>query len=42
MEGKLIAARRKYEEAARLAKKVGFKEGVRNAEMGVKRVTGEI
>ena len=37
MEGKIGEAKRKYEEAAQLAKKVGFAEGVTNARAGVKR-----
>ncbi|KAI4654236.1 uncharacterized protein J4E78_007281 [Alternaria triticimaculans] len=37
MEGKIGEARRKYEEAAGLAKKIGFGEGVAEARAGVKR-----
>ncbi|KAI4677315.1 uncharacterized protein J4E88_007123 [Alternaria novae-zelandiae] len=37
MEGRIGEAKRKYEEAAQLAKKVGFAEGVTNARAGVKR-----
>lgn len=38
MEGKTAEARRQYEEAAALAKKMGFTEGVANARAGLKRV----
>ena len=38
MEGKVVEARRKYEDAKRLAKKLGFKEGVTNANSGLKRL----
>ncbi|OAL53713.1 hypothetical protein IQ07DRAFT_532155, partial [Pyrenochaeta sp. DS3sAY3a] len=41
MEGRLSEARGRYEEAERLARKVGFREGVGNARAGVKRV-GEV
>jgi hypothetical protein len=38
MEGKIKEARQKYEEAARLAKVMGFKEGQTNARAGLKRL----
>ncbi|EUC28763.1 hypothetical protein COCCADRAFT_8901 [Bipolaris zeicola 26-R-13] len=38
MEGKTAEARKQYEEAAALAKKMGFTEGVANARAGLKRV----
>jgi flagellar biosynthesis/type III secretory pathway protein FliH len=38
MEGKIQDARKKYEEAAALAKKVGFSEGTTNARAGLKRL----
>ena len=37
MEGKLGEARQRYEEAASLAKKMGFKDGLVNARAGIKR-----
>jgi hypothetical protein len=37
MEGKLGEARQRYEEAANLAKKMGFKDGLVNARAGIKR-----
>lgn len=38
MQGRKDEARQKYEEAASLAKKMKFAEGVNNAKMGIKRV----
>jgi hypothetical protein len=38
MEGRTGEARQKYEEAAALAKKVGFAEGQTNARAGLRRV----
>lgn len=38
MEGKLAEARRQYEQAAALAKKMGFAEGVANAKAGLQRI----
>lgn len=38
MEGKITEARQKYEEASRLAKSIGFKEGQLNARSGMKRL----
>jgi hypothetical protein len=38
MEGKVKEARQKYEEAARLAKAMGFAEGHTNARAGLKRL----
>lgn len=38
MEGRAGEARQKYEEAAALAKKVGFSEGLTNARAGLRRV----
>ncbi|USP81634.1 hypothetical protein yc1106_08908 [Curvularia clavata] len=38
MEGKLLDARRQYEQAAALAKKMGFAEGVANAKAGLQRI----
>ncbi|KAF1844990.1 uncharacterized protein K460DRAFT_283710 [Cucurbitaria berberidis CBS 394.84] len=38
MEGKISEARQKYEEAASLAKKMGFAEGQTNARAGLKRL----
>lgn len=38
MEGKIKEARQKYEEAARLAKSIGFKDGQINARAGLKRL----
>lgn len=38
MEGKINEARQKYEEAAGLAKSLGFKEGQVNARAGLKRL----
>ena len=38
MEGKISEARQKYEEAASLAKKISFSEGLTNARAGLKRV----
>lgn len=38
MEGKIKEARQKYEEAANLAKSLGFKEGQINARAGLKRL----
>lgn len=38
MEGKIKEARQKYEEAAGLAKSMGFKEGQTNARAGLKRL----
>jgi len=38
MQGRTDEARQKYEEAARLAKKIKFAEGVNNARMGIKRL----
>ncbi|CAG5158506.1 uncharacterized protein ALTATR162_LOCUS5114 [Alternaria atra] len=38
MEGKVGEARQRYEEAAALAKKMGFAEGLTNARAGLKRV----
>lgn len=38
MEGKLKEARQKYEEAASLAKAVGFEDGRTNANAGLKRL----
>jgi len=40
MDGDVAEARRRYEEARGLAKGVGFVEGVRNAEEGLRRVGG--
>lgn len=38
MEGKIKEARQKYEEAASLAKAMGFAEGQTNARAGLKRL----
>lgn len=38
MEGKIKEARQKYEEAASLAKSMGFKDGQTNARAGLKRL----
>jgi hypothetical protein len=38
MEGKVQEARQKYEEAATLAKKMGFADGLTNARAGLKRL----
>ncbi|KAL6703652.1 hypothetical protein ACN47E_009426 [Coniothyrium glycines] len=38
MEGKIIEARQKYEEASRLSKAVGFADGQANAKSGLKRL----
>lgn len=38
MQGKVEEARRQYEEASSLAKKLGFTEGVANARAGLKRM----
>ena len=38
MEGNLVEARRRFEEAAGLSRAVGFQEGVERAEEGVRRV----
>jgi hypothetical protein len=38
MEGKISEARQKYEEAASLAKKMSFSEGLTNARAGLKRL----
>ncbi len=38
MEGKIGEARQKYEEAASLAKKMSFSEGLTNARAGLKRL----
>ena len=38
MEGKITEARQKYEEAASLAKAMGFAEGQTNARAGLKRL----
>lgn len=40
MDGDVAEARRRFEEARGLAKAVGFVEGVRNAEEGLRRVSG--
>ncbi len=40
MDGDVAEARRRYEEARGLAKGVGFVEGVRNAEEGLRRMGG--
>jgi tetratricopeptide (TPR) repeat protein len=40
MEGKLDDARKKYDEAASLAKAVGFEEGQENAKTALKRIEG--
>jgi hypothetical protein len=41
MEGKIDEARRKYEEALALAKKVGFADGVAGARAGIARLKGK-
>ncbi|KAF2812446.1 uncharacterized protein BDZ99DRAFT_558425 [Mytilinidion resinicola] len=41
MEGKIQEARKRYQEAASLAKAVGFKEGEINAKEGLKRLKGK-
>ena len=38
MDGDLVEARRRYEEARGLSKAIGFAEGVVNAKKGLKRV----
>lgn len=38
MEGKIKEARQKYEEAASLAKAIGFADGQSNASAGLKRL----
>jgi hypothetical protein len=38
MDGDIVEARRKYEEAISLASAIGFKEGVINSEAGLKRL----
>lgn len=38
MDGDIMEARRRFEEARALARTVGFEEGVRNAEEGLKRI----
>ena len=40
MDGDLAEARRRYEEARGLSERLGFGEGVRNAEKGLERVMG--
>lgn len=39
MDGNIAEARKRYEEAKSLAKAIGFKEGVANAESGIQRVS---
>jgi tetratricopeptide (TPR) repeat protein len=41
MEGKIDEARRKYEEALGMAKKVGFADGVAGARAGIARLKGK-
>ena len=38
MDGDLVEARRRYEEGRGLSKGIGFAEGVRNAEEGLRRL----
>lgn len=40
MDGDVAEARRRYEEARGLSGAIGFEEGVRNAEAGLKRLKG--
>lgn len=39
MDGNLVEARRRYEEAKGLAKAIGFKEGIVNAEASLQRIS---
>jgi hypothetical protein len=38
MDGNIVEARKRFEEAKSLAKAIGFQEGVINAEDGLRRV----
>ena len=38
MEGRLVEAKKKYEEAAALSKAIGFPDGQANAQEGIKRL----
>lgn len=41
MEGRIAEARRRYTEAASLAKAIGFEEGLQNSNDGIKRLKGK-
>jgi len=40
MDGNIAEARKRYEEAKVLSKKMGFREGVSNSEEALKRIKG--
>lgn len=41
MDGNIVEARRRYQEAKSLAKAIGFQEGIENADKGLERLRGK-